>query len=64
MALSVLADPAYETLLSPAAQGLAKENWLRGAASWGTQGLALDCFLWRRLLLDEIHEAVRARDRS
>eukprot|EP00931_Biecheleriopsis_adriatica_P101009 TRINITY_DN76239_c0_g1_i1.p1 TRINITY_DN76239_c0_g1~~TRINITY_DN76239_c0_g1_i1.p1 ORF type:complete len:1118 (-),score=174.71 TRINITY_DN76239_c0_g1_i1:19-3201(-) len=54
-ALSMLQDPEYATLISPANTNL--HGWLQGQECW-EQGLALDCFVWRRLVIDEVHEAV------
>ena len=42
VALSVLEDPAYEELISPANSNLAE--WFEGQAKW-QKGLALDCFV-------------------
>ena len=39
----------YERLFSPANTRLA--TWMEGP---GDHGLALDCFVWRRLVLDEV----------
>jgi len=60
-ALSILHDPEYQELISPANSEI--RGWLEGQGQW-TQGLALDCFLWRRLIIDEVHEAVHCCDRG
>jgi superfamily II DNA or RNA helicase len=55
VALSVIQEAEYEELISPSNQDL--KAWLQGTEEW-RRGLALDCFVWRRLIIDEVHEVV------
>lgn len=60
-ALSVFQDPDYQELLSPSNSELT--GWLQGQETW-ERGLALDCLVWRRLIIDEVHEMVHTCDAS
>lgn len=53
--LSVIQEREYEELISPSNQDL--KVWLQGTDEW-RRGMALDCFVWRRLIIDEVHEVV------
>lgn len=58
--LSIFQDTEYAKLISPSNVDL--REWRRGADSWDVEGLALECFSWRRLVIDEIHELVHTCD--